>query len=69
MMATDTEEKKIFVKQKAGAEDLLFGLGTTAQVREGETVTINLINADTIPYDSTRSVKQALDEIFATLGN
>ena len=64
-MATDTENKKIFIKQRAGAEDLLFGLGTTAQVREGENVTVNFINASTIPYDSTRSVKDVLDELLA----
>jgi len=57
----DTQNLKIFVKQRAGAEDLLFGLGTTAQVREGENVTINYINASTIPYDSTRTVKDVLD--------
>ena len=66
-MADIAEDIKIFVKQKAGAEDLLFGLGTTAQVREGENVTINLINADTIPYDSTRSVKDVLDELLASI--
>lgn len=66
-MATDTtiEDKQIFVKQLAGEEDLLFGLGTTAQVREGETVTITLISAASIPYDSTRSVKDVLDELLA----
>jgi len=66
-MADINDDIKIFVKQKAGAEDLLFGLGTTAQVREGENVTINLINADTIPYDSTRSVKDVLDELLASI--
>lgn len=59
------DDKVIFVKQLAGAEDLLFGLGSTSQVREGETVAINFINASTIPYDSTRSVKDVLDELLA----
>ena len=69
-MATTTDDNKlIFVKQLAGQEDLMFGLGTTAQVREGETVTITLINADSIPYDSTRSVKDVLDELLAAVGN
>jgi len=69
-MATETTaDLDIFVKQLAGAEDLLFGLGATAQVREGETVTISFINAATIPYDSTRSVKDVLDELLATVNS
>lgn len=62
-MATTTEPL-VFVKQLAGAEDLMFGTGTTSQVREGQTVTVSLINADTIPYDSTRSVKDVLDQLL-----
>jgi len=61
------EEKLVFTRQVAGAEDLIFGFGSTAQIREGESVTISLINADTIPFDTTRSVKQVLDEILAKL--
>ena len=72
-MATDTPttevEPLVFTRQAMGSEDILFGFGSTAQIREGENVTISLVNADTIPYDSTRSIKQALDEIFAQLGN
>lgn len=68
-MAVVDENTQIFIKQKAGAEDLLFGLGTTAQVRDGENVTINYINASTIPYDSTRSVKDVLDQILSSIGN
>ena len=64
-MATDIDEKIIFVKAQAGVEDLMFGFGTTAQLREGETTTITLINASNIPYDSTRSVKDVLDELLA----
>ncbi len=67
-MATDTtntNDTLVFTRQIAGAEDLLFGFGATAQIREGESISITLINASTIPYDSTRSVKQALDELFA----
>ena len=65
-MATDTEEKKIFVKQKLGVEDMLMGLGSTSQVREGENVTINFVNAHAIPYDSTRSVGDVLDVLLAS---
>ena len=70
LLPTTTEVKPlVFTRQVMGAEDVLFGFGSTAQIREGENTTISLINADTIPYDSTRSVKQALDELFALQGN
>jgi len=62
-----TETKLVFTRQVAGAEDLIFGFGSTAQIREGESVTISLINADTIPFDTTRSVKQVIEEILAKL--
>ena len=67
-MATTTDEKLIFVKQLAGEEDLVFGLGQVAQVREGETVAISMINAASIPFDSTRSVKDVLVELLNELG-
>ena len=63
-MATE-ENVLTFTRQLAGAEDLVFGFGSTSQIREGEYVTLSLINADIIPYDSTRTIKQALDELFA----
>ena len=59
------EDTIIFVKQLAGAEDMMFGFGTTAQIREGQNVTLSKINAYTVPYDNTRTVGQALDELFA----
>jgi len=70
-MATTTTEEEvplIFVKAPAGAEDLMFGFGSTAQLREGENTAISLINASHIPYDSTRSVKDVLDELLAAAG-
>lgn len=64
-MATEEETTTlIFVKQLAGAEDLMFGFGTTAQIRENQNITLTLINSSTMPYDNTRSVKDALDELF-----
>jgi len=63
--ATDTDTL-VFTRQVAGAEDLVFGFGSIAQIREGESVPITLINAGTIPYDSTRSVKDVIDEILLT---
>ncbi len=64
---TTTPNEIVFVKQRAGAEDLMFGFGTTAQIRGGENITLQMINAATIPYDNTRSVKAALDELFANV--
>ena len=66
-MATETDTKVVFSRQLAGAEDLIFGFGSTSQIREGENTTITYINADTIPYDGTRTVRQALDELFAQI--
>ena len=59
----------VFTRQLAGAEDLIFGFGAQAQIRGTDNVTVTLINASTIPYDATRSVKDALDELFANQGN
>lgn len=62
----------IFVKDRIGAEDLLFGFDTTQQIRDGEFVTISKINAESIPYRKTDgtvvSVKAALDELFNLQG-
>jgi len=58
----------VFVKQLAGAEDLMWGIGTTSQVREGQTVTVSLINASTIPYDSTRTVHDVLTYLLGKVG-
>jgi hypothetical protein len=65
----ELQDKLIFIRQKAGAEDLIFGFGSEQQIREGKNVVVSMINADTIPYDSSRSVKDALDEIFAILNS
>jgi len=64
---TPVDETLVFTRQVAGAEDLIFGFGSSAQIREGESVTISLINADTIPYDTTRSVQQVIEEILNRL--
>jgi hypothetical protein len=52
----------------AGAEDLVFGFGNIAQIREGSTVSVTKINAALIPYDNTRSVKDVLDLLVANAG-
>ena len=65
--ALDKIDDLVFVRQKAGVEDLLFGLGATSQVREGENVTVNKINAGTIPFTDTKTVEEALTEIYLIL--
>jgi len=53
-----------FTRQLAGAEDIRFGFGSLSQIRNGQVVIISEINADTIPYDVTDSVKSILDKIL-----
>ena len=54
-----------FVKQLGGVEDLMWGFGSVTQLRNGQAVTISLINADNIPYDQVDSVKTIIDRIIA----
>ena len=63
-MATETDEPLVFTRQVLGAEDIIFGFGSIAQIREGENVAISLVNSSVIPYDSTRSVKDVIDELL-----
>ena len=64
-MADNVLEDVVFVKQLGGVEDLSFGFGTVMQIRNGQSVTISLINADTIPYSDTESVSSIIDKILA----
>ena len=66
---TTNEVQLVFIRQKAGAEDLTLGFGSEQQIREGENVVVSMINASTIPYDSTRSIKDALDELFTLVNS
>ena len=66
-MEQQEELKLVFIRQKAGVEDLMWGFGSEQQIREGENVVVSMINASHIPYDSTRSVKDVLDEILAVV--
>ncbi len=61
----DEDKKLVFVKQLSGAEDMMFGFGTFMQFRQGEGITISKINASHIPYDTTRTVKDVLDQLLA----
>lgn len=54
----------VFVKQLGGAEDLIFGFGTIMQIRNGNMVVVSRINADTIPYDESDTVKTIIDKIL-----
>ena len=53
-----------FMKQLGGVEDLLWGFGSIMQIRNGQAVTITLINADAIPYDNVDSVKAIIEKIL-----
>lgn len=50
-------------RQAAGLEDLLFGVGTVQQDRQGSLVTVTKINAGNMPYDETMSLAEALTPI------
>ncbi len=65
MAIEETDLRDItFIKQLGGVEDLVFGFGTIMQIRNGNSVTISLINAETIPYDTTDTVKSVIDKIL-----
>ena len=63
MADIDLKEVK-FIKQLGGTEDLMFGFGSVMQFRNGKSVTITLINADTIPFDTVDSVKSIIEKIL-----
>ena len=67
LSALDTIDDLVFVRQKAGVEDMMFGIGATSQVRGGENVTINKIDSSIIPFSSSRTVQDCLREIYAIL--
>ena len=48
---------RIVTKALASVEDLLHGVGTVNQIRSGNLVTVNRINADNLSYDDTLSIK------------
>ena len=50
----------VIERNKAGLQDLLFGTGTQQQTRAGEEVVITEINAQNLPFDETRNLKEAL---------
>ncbi len=61
---TTAEDILVFTRQLGGVEDLIFGFGTESQIRNGNNVVVTHINASHIPFDSTRSVKDVIDEIL-----
>jgi len=54
-----------FTRQLAGAEDIRFGFGAVTQIRNGQVVSISDINADTIPFDQSDSIKTIINKIIA----
>lgn len=65
--------QKVTVERNlAGLEDLLFGAGTVVQDRNGKQVKVTKINAQNLPFDEIRTLKQALEDekamTFAVFG-
>jgi len=48
-------------KGAGGVEDLTFGMSTATQLRNGKEVTITQINAGNIPYSTTQSISQKME--------
>ncbi len=53
-----------FIKQLGGAEDLMWGLGSVTQIRNGQAVVVTKINAETVPFNQVDSVKTIIDKII-----
>lgn len=50
-------------RQAAGLEDLLFGVGTVEQLRQGVMVEVTRINAANLPFDESQNLAEALTPI------
>ncbi len=60
--------KKIVVERNlAGLEDLLFGVGTEMQVRDGLEVPVTKINAKNLPFDELSNLGEILGAIIIEL--
>lgn len=59
-------DSRTIQKALGGAEDLLFGQGAVSQTRNGQTVSISKINADTIPFsgDPSLGTKKSLLDVM-----
>lgn len=53
-----------FIKQLGGVEDLMWGLGSVTQIRNGQAVVVTKVNAASIPYDQVDSIKSIIDKIL-----
>ena len=52
------------IKKSAGAlEDLTFGMGTETQLRKGKEVVVTQVNATNIPYTSTTSIYDTIEQL------
>ena len=62
-MADTTTTPLVFTRQKMGAEDIIFGFGTEVQVRNGKSVLVTHLNSSQIPFNSTMSVTDKLNDL------
>ena len=68
MAVGDEVTRNVYVKQKIVAQDIEFGLSKVIQIRAGQRVEGDQINADSIPFDANRSIKDVLNELLAQAG-
>ena len=54
-------------RQLLGLEDLVFGEGSVTQIRGNQEVIITKINASNLPFDETRTLKQALEQDYSNI--
>ena len=64
----NTETKNVYVKQKIVAQDVEFGLSKVIQIRAGQRVEGEQINAYSIPYDANRSIGDVLEQLLDNAG-
>jgi len=62
-------DNSITIQKGAGvAEDLIFGMDTVIQVRKGAEYTLNKINAGYIPYSTSMTVTDKLNDLESRVG-
>ena len=66
-VATETV-RNVYVKQKVVAQDIELGLSKVIQIRNGQRVEGDQINAHNIPYDVNRSIGDVLKQLLDAAG-
>ena len=56
--------KIAYTRNKIGAEDITWGLGTEQQTRVGETKPVSQVNSSHIPYNDIKTVEEILTGIL-----